>query len=77
MYMNPLIKVRSGRNYLFSQYHCNPSMLRGGMVSREGEGLMDLEGRPSYGGLHKQLLGITHRRPMHNFCRVEDKRHVT
>jgi exonuclease III len=52
-------------------------MLRGGMVSREGGGLMALEGRPSYGGLHKQLLGITHRRAMHNFCRVEDRRHVT
>jgi hypothetical protein len=47
------------------------------MVSREGGGLMALEGRPSYGGLHKQLLGITHRRAMHNFCRVEDRRHVT
>nr|ABR16038.1 unknown [Picea sitchensis] len=77
LYMNPLLKVRPGRNYLFSQYHCNPSMLRGGMVSREGGGLMALEGRPSYGGLHKQLLGITHRRAMHNFCRVEDRRHVT
>jgi len=75
--MNPLLKIRPGRNYLFSQYHCNPSMLRGGMVSREGGGLMALEGRPSYGGLHKQLLGITHRRAMHNFCRVEDRRHVT
>jgi len=77
LYMNPLLKIRPGRNYLFSQYHCNPSMLRGGMVSREGGGLMALEGRPSYGGLHKQLLGITHRRAMHNFCRVEDRRHVT
>jgi len=77
LYMNPLLKIRPGRNYLFSQYHCNPSMLRGGMVSREGGGLMALEGRPSYGGLHKQLLGITHRRAMHNFCRVEDRRHMT
>lgn len=76
LYVDFITKIRAGRNYLFSRYHCNPSMLRGGMVSREGRGLMVLEERLSNGGLQKQLLGITHRRVMHNICRVKNRRHM-
>ena len=76
LYTDPISKVRSGRNYLFSEYHCTPSMLNGGMVSRQARGFMALERRLSYGGLHKHLLGKIHRSAMHNICRVEDRRHM-